>query len=65
MHDSALGGHSGVPVTYRRLKQLFHWLSMKSDVHSYVRSYSICHQAKPDRAKYLGLLQPLLVPPQP
>jgi hypothetical protein len=25
----------------------------------------ICQQAKPDRAKYLGLLQPLLVHPQP
>lgn len=25
LHDSASGGHSGVPVTYRRVKQLFAW----------------------------------------
>jgi hypothetical protein len=25
MHDSAIGGHSGIPVTYGRLKQLFYW----------------------------------------
>ena len=23
LHDSAIGGHSGIPVTYRRVKQLF------------------------------------------
>jgi hypothetical protein len=32
-HNSALGGHSGVPVTYRRLKQLFAWKGMKTEVH--------------------------------
>lgn len=31
-------------------------------VHSFVSSCSICQQAKPDRAKYPGLLQPLPVP---
>lgn len=37
---------------------------MKSAIHNYVRSCSTCQQAKPDRAKYSGLLQPLPVPPQ-
>jgi transposase InsO family protein len=37
---------------------------MKSAIHNYVRSCSTCQQAKPDRAKYPGLLQPLPVPPQ-
>lgn len=64
MHDSAIGGHSGVPVTYRRLKHLFHWLGTKAAVHSYVQTCSICQQAKPDRARYPGLLKPLVVPPQ-
>ena len=30
VHDSVLGGHSGVSVTYGRLKQLFAWHGMKS-----------------------------------
>lgn len=25
MHSAAVGGHSGVPVTYRKFKQLFVW----------------------------------------
>lgn len=35
---------------------------MKLAVKEYVRSCSICQQAKPDRSRYLGLLQPLPVP---
>jgi len=62
LHDSAVGSHSGVPVTYRRVKQLFYWTGMKTDVHKYVQSCTICQQAKPDRSKYPGLLQPLEVP---
>jgi hypothetical protein len=62
LHDSAMGGHSGFPVTYRRVKQLFAWPAMKSAVHDYVRSCTVCAQSKPDRVRYPGLLQPLLVP---
>jgi hypothetical protein len=64
LHDSALGGHSGFPVTYRRIKQLFSWPRLKPAVKQYVASCSTCQQAKPDRTKYTGLLQPLLVPDQ-
>jgi hypothetical protein len=31
-HSTALGGHSGAPVTYRRMKQMFAWRGMKKDV---------------------------------
>jgi hypothetical protein len=61
-HDSVLGGHSGVPVTYRRLKQLFAWKGMKTAVQEYVKSCMVCQQAKPDRTKSPGLLQPLSIP---
>ena len=64
LHASPAGGHSGFPVTYRRIKQLFAWPAMKSAVKSFVAQCSICQQAKPDRAKYPGLLQPLPVPSQ-
>lgn len=30
MHSTALGGHSGIPVTLRKLKQCFTWKGMKA-----------------------------------
>ena len=62
LHCSPMGGHSGIPVTLRRLKQYFAWKGMRTMVHSFVSSCLTCQQAKPDRAKYPGLLQPLPVP---
>jgi hypothetical protein len=61
-HSSSLGGHSGVPVTYARMKQMFAWRGMKSDVHHFVKACLVCQQAKPDRSKLPGKLQPLPVP---
>jgi hypothetical protein len=29
LHDSAIGGHSGFPVTYGRIKKLFTWRCLK------------------------------------
>ena len=59
LHASALGGHSGFPVTYRRVKALFAWPAMKSAIHQFVTQCIVCQQAKPERVKYPGLLQPL------
>jgi hypothetical protein len=61
-HDSAVGAHSSVLVTYHRLKQVFAWRGMKLVVHTYVTSCVICQQAKHDRARSPGLLQPLPTP---
>ncbi|WVZ53030.1 hypothetical protein U9M48_004021 [Paspalum notatum var. saurae] len=61
-HSSAIGGHSGVHVTLARLKQLFAWRGMKSAVKSFVQLCQVCQQAKPDRSRSPGLLQPLPVP---
>jgi hypothetical protein len=62
LHDSAIGGHSGFPVTYGRIKKLFAWKGLKISVRNYVAVCTTCIQSKPDRAKYPGLLAPLLVP---
>lgn len=64
LHSSAVGGHSGFPVTYSRVKQLFYWPHMKDSIRTLVGACVVCHQAKPDRSKYPGLLQPLPVPTQ-
>jgi len=62
LHTSAVGGHSGVPVTCRRVRQLFAWPGLKNDIYEFVTSCPTCQQSKPDRARYPGLLQPLPVP---
>ena len=64
LHDSAVGGHSGFPVTYRRVKANFAWPGMKKHIHEFVSSCQICQQAKPERVKYPRLLLPLPVPKQ-
>lgn len=61
-HSSPIGGHSGFPVTYKRMKQLFAWHGMKKEVQKFVSSCTICQQSKPDRSRLPGLLQPLPVP---
>jgi hypothetical protein len=61
-HASALGGHSGVQTTYQRVKRLFYWPSLRSDVQSFVQQCLICQQAKHELCKYSGLLQPLPFP---
>lgn len=61
-HASPLGGHSGVPVSYQRLKRLFAWTGLKTAVFQFVNTCPTCQQAKPDRSRYPGLLQPLPVP---
>lgn len=62
MHDNPIGGHSGFPVTYRKLKRLFAWKGMKKQVQHQLKQCQVCLQAKPERLKYPGLLQPLPVP---
>lgn len=62
LHTSPIGGHSGIPVTYSRLKNLFAWKNMKTTVQQFIQTCQICLQAKPDRSAYPGKLQPLPVP---
>lgn len=61
LHNSSVGGHSGFPATYRRIKHLFAWPGMKEHIKMHVQTCQVCQQAKPDRSPYPGLLQPLPV----
>lgn len=61
-HSSAIGGHSGIKATYRRLKNHFAWKGMKGDVEAYIKQCHICQQAKHSNAHPAGLLQPLPIP---
>jgi hypothetical protein len=62
LHASPLRGHSGAPATLQKIHSLFFWPGMRSAILQFVKSCSVCLQAKPDRARYPGLLQPLPVP---
>jgi hypothetical protein len=37
LHCSAVGGHSGIPVTYSRVKAIFSWKNMKSQIREFVQ----------------------------
>lgn len=63
-HSSPIGGHSGHTATYHRLKKLFAWVGLKTDVINFVKQCQICQQAKHEHYKLLGLLVPLPVPTQ-
>jgi hypothetical protein len=58
----SVGGHSGIHATYQRVKKLFYWPGLKSDVESFVKQCQVCQQAKHENCKYPGLLQPLPIP---
>lgn len=62
VHGSPVGGHSGFHVTYHRIKKLFKWAGMKKMVKAFIEECKVCQQAKAERVKYPGLLQPLPVP---
>lgn len=62
LHSSPLGGHSGIPATLKRIQALFAWPGLRKHVEQYVKSCATCQQAKPERVKYPGLLQPLATP---
>jgi hypothetical protein len=65
LHDSAIGGHSGMQASYQRIKQLYYWPGMKLAVENYVKQCSICQHAKALHHKPAGLLQPLPPPKAP
>ncbi|KAL8158750.1 hypothetical protein V2J09_000287 [Rumex salicifolius] len=62
LHDSSVGGHSGRDATLQRIKSLFFWPRMTTEVQTYVRNCTICQKNKYDLAAKPGLLQPLPIP---
>jgi hypothetical protein len=51
-----------MPATVKRIQALFAWPGLKKQVTEFVHSCPTCQQAKPERVRYSGLLQPLEVP---
>lgn len=62
LHDSAIGGHSGIQATYHRVKKLFFWSGLKMAIENFIKQCLACQQAKHTNLKPAGFLQPLPVP---
>ncbi|XP_026439743.1 uncharacterized protein LOC113338565 [Papaver somniferum] len=62
LHNSVMGGHSGIQATYARAKAHFYWQGLKKDVLLFVYEYDECQRNKSDTTSSAGLLQPLPIP---
>lgn len=65
LHNSPIGGHSGIVATYHKVKQHFHWPGLKKYVMDWVLSCDVCKRCKSESVAHPGLLQPLNVPGGP
>jgi len=64
LYESPMGGHSGEQNTYLRVKRVFYWPRMKSEIKELVQACDTCKRCKSKTVAYLGLLQPLPIPDQ-
>ena len=64
-HDNPVQGHFGILKTKEVISRNFVWFRMTDDIVKYIASCKICCQAKDDRHKPYGLLQPLPTPKRP
>lgn len=58
-HGSAIGGHSGVHVTRKRISSLLYWKGLTTDVRKWIRECVVCQKCKGEIVASPGLLQPL------
>jgi len=56
LHESAIRGHLGAQNTYLRVKQLFFWPELKTEVKEFVTTCDICKWCKSETMAYPSLL---------
>lgn len=59
LHVWPMGGHSGEQNTYLRVRRVFYWPRMKSEIKGMVQACDTCKKCKSEIVVYPGLLQPL------
>jgi len=65
LHNSPLGGHSGIINTYHKVRQLFQWTGLKKDVIEFAMGCDTCKRCKIENVAYPRLLPPLNIPGEP
>ncbi len=66
-HASAFAGHKGARITLQRLKELFFWPGMGTDVEAFVAACKVCKESKdpPGMNANREPLRPLAAPSKP
>lgn len=64
IHESSMGGHSGVENTYQKIYTVFYWPELRADIKELVRNCHICQVSKNEHVRQPGFLQPLHIPEQ-
>jgi len=59
LHNSPVGGHSGMRASYQRVKSIFYWPGMKQTMEHFIATCPICQRAKHENCLQPGLLDPL------
>lgn len=62
LHASAVGGHSRMRATYKRVKKLLYWPRLKKQVEQLVAKCPVCQLNKSKNVHSPGLLDPLEIP---
>ncbi|KAL7298433.1 hypothetical protein TKK_0008222 [Trichogramma kaykai] len=62
MHNSAIGGHRGISKTYNRIKRLYYWENLKSDIQRRIQQCLNCQLKKLVRLK---TRQPMIISDTP
>lgn len=64
IHESNIGGHSGIENTYQKICNTFYWPGLRMQVKELVKTCHICQISKHEHVRQPGFLQPLPVPDQ-
>ncbi|KAI4888300.1 hypothetical protein NFI96_011993 [Prochilodus magdalenae] len=64
-HTSLTTGHPGENRTFHLLSGRYWWEGMRSDIHRFIASCTVCAKSKTPRTLPAGKLQPLPVPNRP
>lgn len=61
-HATKIGGHKGINKTYNRIRQNFHWPTIKRDIQEYIKDCRDCQIKKLTRVK---TKQPMIITDTP